>query len=455
MRDLDASALRSLQRGPVLRPGDRGYDQARRVWNGMIDRRPALIARCSGAADVGNAVRWARERDLVVSVRGGGHSFPGHSVCDDGLMIDLQPMKSVRVDPVMQRVRAEPGVLWGELDRESQHFGLAVTGGMISHTGIAGLTLGGGFGWLVRRLGLAIDNLLSVDVVTADGHLVHASGEENPELFWGLRGGGGNFGIVTSLEYLLHPQGPVLGGFVTYPLGQARQVVRGFQEVMAEAPEELTAAAFWLSDPEGRPVVAIGPCYSGADLRRGEAIVAPLRELGDPVADEVGPMAYTAVQSLLDEATAHGLRYYMRSNLVNTLDDEAVALLSEAYARVPSPLTGILLVSMGGTVGRVPSEATAYPHREARYTMTVMGTWTEPGDDDANITWVRGLWDGLRPHLGDHVYVNELHEEGSHRIRAAYGAPAFTRLQALKQKYDPDNFFRLNQNIPPTRTAHT
>ena len=448
---LDIGALRSAIRGSVLTEGDAEYDTARRVWNGMIDRRPSLIVRCAGAGDVISAVNTARDAGLLIAVRGGGHSFPGYSVCDGGMMIDLQPMKSVRVDPFNRTARAEPGVTWAEFDRETQAFGLAVTGGMVSHTGIAGLTLGGGFGWLVRKHGLVIDNLLSADVVTASGELVHASATDNPELFWGLRGGGGNFGIVTSFEYRLHHLGPVLAGSIAYPLSEARQVLHGFQRAMASAPDELVAAAVLLTTPDGHPAVGIAPCFAG-DPATGEAAIEPFRRLGTPVMEQLGPMPYVAAQTMFDNAAIPGRRFYMRSNFLESFTDDTIDVFTSAYAKTPSPFSAVIIVAMGGEVSRVPPDSTAYFHRSMPFSMTVLSCWTEPEADRANVEWLRDLWTALSPHLPNAVYVNELHEEGADRVREAYGA-SYARLSALKQKYDPANLFRLNQNIQPAHSA--
>ena len=447
MKRADTSALAAAMRGPVLTAADAGYDAVRRVWNGMIDRRPAAIARCTGAADVMAALAFARDAGLPIAVRGGGHSFPGYSVCDGGIVIDLQLMKSIRVDPAARRARAEGGVLWSEYDRETQAFGLASTGGMISHTGIAGLTLGGGFGVLGRKFGLAIDHLISADVVTADGRLRTVSAEAEPDLFWAIRGGGGNFGIVTSFEYRLHELGPLLAGLIAYPLTEARQVLRGFHEVMSSAPDELMATGVLMTTLEGHKAVAVVPCYVG-DPAEGERVIAPLRRLGTVAMEKVGVMPYTVVQTLFDESAVPGRRFYLRSNYLETISDGLIDALAGCFASTPSPLNAVVIPSVGGAISRVAPDATAYYHRQAPYVMSLVNCWLEPSEDAANVEWVRNTWTSLTPHLPRRVYVNELQEEGADRVRDAYG-PAYARLAAIKRQYDPDNAFRLNQNIPP------
>ncbi len=444
----NVASLRAAMRGSVITSADDNYDAARAVWNGMIDRRPVAIARCTSAADVSAAVRFGCESGLRIAVRGGGHSFPGYSVCDDGLVIDLQSMKGVDVDPVARRVRAEPGVLWSEFDRETQAFGLACTGGMISHTGISGLTLGGGFGWLSRRHGMVVDNLVSADVVTAAGDLVRANATENADLFWGLRGGGGNFGIVTSFEYALHDRGPLFGGMILFPLEQAAAVLRGYHEIMAVAPDTLTAVGLILTSPDGHAVVGVAPAYTGTDLAEGERLCALFSALGTPVMNQVGPIPYVAIQTMFDAAAEPGRRYYMRSNYLDDISTDLIGTLKENYTQTPSPLNAVLIVSMGGAVGRVPTDATAYYHRDAAHTMTVLCGWPDAAGDGANVAWMRQLWSVLSPQLRNRVYVNELHDEGADRVRAAYGE-SYARLATLKRNYDPDNVFRLNQNILP------
>jgi len=447
MKLADTSALAAAMRGPVLTAADPAYDAVRKVWNGMIDRRPAAIARCTGAADVIAALAFARDAGLPIAVRGGGHSFPGYSVCDGGVLIDLQLMKSVRVEPVARRARAEGGVLWAEYDRETQAFGLASTGGMISHTGIAGLTLGGGFGLLCRKFGLAIDNLISADIVTSDGKLRTVSATQEPDLFWAIRGGGGNFGIVTSFEYQLHEVGPMLAGLIAYPLPQATQVLRGLHEVMSSAPDELMVTGALLTTPEGHKAVAVVPCYVG-DPAEGERVIAPLKKLGTVAMEKVGAMPYTVAQKLFDESAVPGRRFYLRSNYLETIGDALIEALAGSFAATPSPLNAIVIPSVGGAVSRVAPEATAYYHRQAPYVMSMVNCWLDPSEDQANLEWVRTTWTALTPHLPRRVYVNELQEEGADRVRDAYG-PAFSRLAAIKRQYDPANIFRLNQNIPP------
>ena len=447
MKRADSSALAAAMRGPVVTAADQGYDAVRKVWNGMIDRRPAAIARCLGTADVVAALAFARDAGLPIAVRGGGHSFPGYSVCDGGVLIDLQLMKSIRVEPAARRARAEGGVLWAEYDRETQAFGLASTGGMISHTGIAGLTLGGGFGLLCRKFGLAIDNLISADIVTADGRLRTVSATQEPDLFWAIRGGGGNFGIVTSFEYQLHQVGPMLAGLIAYPLPQALQVLRGLHEVMSGAPDELMVTGALLTTPEGHKAVAVVPCYAG-DPAEGERVIAPLKKLGTVAMEKVGVMPYTVAQKLFDESAVPGRRFYLRSNYLETIGDELIETLAGCFAATPSPLNAIVIPSVGGAVSRVAPEATAYYHRQAPYVMSMVTCWLDPSEDQSNLEWVRTTWTTLTPHLPRRVYVNELQEEGADRVRDAYG-PAFSRLAAIKRQYDPDNIFRLNQNIPP------
>jgi FAD/FMN-containing dehydrogenase len=436
-------------RGDVLRPGDDGYDAARKIHNGMIDRRPTLIARCAGVADVVASVRFAREQQLLVSVRGGGHSVPGFSVCDGGLMIDLSRMRSVRVDAARRTARAEGGATWGDFDHETQAFGLATTGGIARPTGIAGLTLGGGHGFLMRKYGLACDNLLSVDVVTAEGHLLTASADEHAELFWGLRGGGGNFGVATSFEYQLHQVGPVLGGLLIYPLARAGEILRSYRDITSTAPDDLSLHAILATLPDGTQAAAVLVGYAGP-IAEGERLLAPLRASGPILADDVGPMPYVALQSIVENFNPPGMRNYWKSDYLSQLSDDAIDLLVEEYASVPAPQTHVVIESMGGAVSRIGEDETAVSHRNALYNAIIVGMWSEPVEDERTIGWVRRLWDALRPFSTGGVYVNYLSNEGQDRVRAAYGPEKYERLVALKNKHDPTNVFRLNQNITPT-----
>lgn len=440
--------LRAQVRG-VLAPGDDGYEAARRIWNGMIDRRPAVIARCAGVADVMAAVRFAREEGLPVAVRGGGHGVAGRAVCDDGIVIDLSPMKGIWVDPAARTARAQAGVLWGEFDRETQAFGLATTGGVVSTTGIAGLTLAGGFGWLMRAFGLTIDNLRAVDLVTADGELLRASEREHPDLFWGIRGAGANFGVVTSFEYQLHRLGPtVIGGMVLHPFEQAGSVLRFYREFTADAPDELTTYAGLLTTPDGVKVAGIVVCYAGS-LEAGEAAVRPIRSFGTPVADLIGPIPYVAQQTLFTEAWPAGRHYYEKSCFLRDLGDAAIDMLVDGFARVPSPLSMVIIEQHGGAIRRVPEDGTAFPHRAPEYNLILPASWTDPADTAVNVQWTRELYTAMQPFATEGYYINYMADiESEERARAAYGGN-YARLAALKATYDPANLFRLNHNIPP------
>lgn len=445
--DPAVAELRTRFRGELIRPGETGYDEARRVWNGMIDRRPALIARCSGVADVMAAIAFAKQRALTVAVRGGGHNVAGRSVCDDGLVIDLSRMKGIRVDPAARRAHAQAGVTWGEFDRETQAFGLATTGGAVTTTGIAGLTLGGGVGWLMGKYGMTCDNLLSVDVVTADGEFLTASASEHPDLFWGLRGGGANLGIATSFQYRLHPVGPVLGGMVLHPISAARELLGFYREFTANAADELTAYFAFLTSPDGHPLVGVILCDCG-ELGEAEQRVAPLRRFGQPIADLIQPMPYTSQQSTFDAGVPHGQHSYWKAGQLSALTDEAIATIVEHCERVSSPLTVTLIEHHHGAVTRVPANATAFPHRDAPYEMVTISLWADPAASDRHIDWTRRFFAAMQPHFRGGVYVNALGDDESHRVREAYGAN-YERLAALKAKYDPTNFFRLNANIAP------
>ena len=446
-------------RGELLLPTNVGYDAARRIWNGAIDRHPACIARCTGVADVVAAVGFAREHDLEIAVRSGGHGVAGHAICDGGLVIDLSPMKGIRVDPRARTARADAGVLWGELDRETQLHGLATVGGIVTHTGIAGLTLGGGIGWLMRKYGATVDNLLSVDLVTADGELVTASESVEPELFWGVRGGGGNFGIVTSFEYRLHPVGPtVLAGPIFYPVEDAGQVLRLYREVAAAAPDELTTIfeltvaqplPFLPAEVHGKPIVMVGACYAGPP-REGVDVVRPLEELGSPIADLLEPKPYLALQSMFDPFVPHGWHRYWKAVELPPLTDEAIDTLVEHASAFTSPKSYCIVFQLGGALSRVGAEDTAYGQRDAAYNANVNAVWTEDDPEpERHIAWARDFFDALQPHASGRVYVNFLGDEGEDRVRTAYGERNYARLARLKQVYDPTNLFRLNQNIRP------
>ena len=443
-----ADEFKAGLRGQLLSPGDDGYDRARKLWNGMFDRRPALIARCAGAADVIRAVSFARDNRLAVAVRGGGHSFPGHSVCDGGLVIDLSAMKAIRVDLRKRTARAQAGVKWIELDHETQAFGLATTGGTDADTGIAGLTLGGGLGWLSSKYGLTVDNLVSADVVTADGRLLTASATENQDLFWGLRGGSGNFGVVTSFEYQLHAVGPtILGGMVAYPLGRAKEVLNFYRQFAKAAPDDLTTYAAFVTPPGGETVAALFCCYCGP-LGKGEEVIRPLRSLGSPVQDLLGPMPYVAQQRLFDGAFPAGSYYYAKAGSLADLTDEAIEVFAEYAATKPSPLSGVLVQTVCGAASRVASAATAFPHRRLPYAPVIISQWLDAATSEKNVGWARDFGKALHPLAGGGVYVNDLSYDDADRVRTAYGAN-YERLAALKKAYDPDNLFRLNPNITP------
>jgi FAD/FMN-containing dehydrogenase len=458
----EKTALDELDRsfgGELLLRSTPGYDTARRIWNGAIDRRPAYIARCTGVADVVAAVRFARERDLLVAVRSGGHGVAGHAVCDGGLVIDLSPMKGIRVDPEKRTVRAQAGVLWGELDRETQLRGLATVGGIVTHTGIAGLTLGGGLGWLTRKYGATVDNLLSADLVTADGALMTASQSVNPDLFWGVRGGGGNFGIVTSFEYRLHPVGPrVLGGPIFHSLDDAPEVLRFYREFAASAPDELMTifelsvappAPFLPEGVHGRPVVMVGACYAGPP-QAGVDVVRPLKEFGNPIVDLLEPKPYLELQSMFDPSVPHGWHRYWKSVELPPLTNEAIDTLVEHASAQTSPKSYCIVFQLGGALARVDESETAFSQRDAAHNVNINAVWTEDDPEpERHIAWGRDFFDAIQPHASGRVYVNFLGDEGQERVRAAYSERNYERLARLKRIYDQTNFFRLNQNIQP------
>ena len=441
--------LRAELRGVVIVPGDPDYDAARTLHNAMIDKRPAAIARCTGVADVKAALGFGLAQGLELAIRGGGHNVAGKALCDGGLVIDLSALKGIRVDPNTRTVRAQPGLTWGEFDRETQAFGLATTGGAVSTTGIAGLTLGGGIGWLQRKHGLTCDNLISADVVTADGRFVTASESENPDLFWGLRGGGGNFGIVTSFEYRLHPLGPqVLGGPIVYPFEAAREVFDSYREFAASAPDDVFPEFGLMPLPDGSSAAYMFLFHAGP-LDEAERAFEPLRRFREPLQDLLAPRPYVEVQQMFDEALPAGVNYFWKSSDIRELSDGVIETLLERYAERPEGAI-VIVDQYGGAVGRVPDDATAFGHRRSAFAVIVIAMWDDPAQEEANVAWARGLWDALQPHAENAVYVNYLGpDDGEDRIREAYGDEHYARLKALKRVYDPANVFRNNQNISP------
>jgi FAD/FMN-containing dehydrogenase len=446
-------------RGRVLRPDDQGYEEARTIWNGLIDRRPALIVECTGPADVVDAVNFAREHELPLSIKAGGHNVAGNAVNDGGLVIDLSRMRGVRVDPSAQTVRAEGGATWGDADRETQLHGLAVPGGVVSTTGIAGLTLHGGVGHLRRKHGLSIDNLLSVDIVTADGQLRRASATENDDLFWAVRGAGSNFGVVTSFEFQAHPVGPmVMVGAVFYPLDQARELMAAWRDYVTQAPDELSSLAICWSVPadepfppelHGTPVFIVAAVYSGS-VEDGEAVVQPLRELAEPVIDLSGPWPWLGLQSGFDAAFPAGQLRYWKSRALAELSDAAIDEIADWAGRRPSPLTDIVVWHHGGAMSKVGESDTAYAGRDAPFLVTGEVSWTDPAQNEEAIAWGREFWEAIGRHSTGGLYLNfpGLGEEREELVKAGYGAN-YERLTALKAKYDPTNLFRMNLNIAP------
>ena len=435
--------------GVLLRPDQSGYDEVRRVHNGMIDRRPALIAGCLGNADIVDAVNFARTHGLELAVRGGGHNVAGRAVCDDGLMLDMSLMKGIHVDPVRRTARAQGGVTWREFNRETQAHGLATTGGVISTTGIAGLTLGGGLGWLMAKHGLAMDNLVSAEVVTASGDIVRASKEENADLFWGLQGGGGNFGAVSWLEYRLHPVGTVTSGLIAHPFDRARDVLKFFREITSGLPDDLTIFGGLLHAPDGAQIAVMIVCHCGP-LAEAETALEPIKKFGSPILDSVGPTSYEETNRMLDAGFPRGALNYWKSNFMSELSDQAIDTLISQFAACPSPMSGLLLEHIHGAATRVGVGETAFPHRREGYNFLVVSEWLDPADNARNIAWARESYDLMLPYFSRGRYVNYLGEdEGEDAVAAAYG-PNYQRLRTLKAKYDPTNLFHLNQNIRPT-----
>ena len=456
--------FRSGLRGPMVLPDEPGYDTARTVWNAMIDRRPAAIVRCAGTADVMAAVQFAQRHALLLSVRGGGHNIAGTAVCDGGLMLDMSLMRSVRIAPAARRAYVEPGVTLGEFDHEAQAFGLATPLGINSTTGVAGLTLGGGFGWLSRIYGLSIDNLVGCDVVTADGRQVQANADSYPDLFWALRGGGGNFGVVTMFEFALHPVGPqVLGGLLVFPHSEAQRVLQQYRDFVDAMPERLNVWAVLRKAPplpflplvvHGQSVVVLALFYPG-EIDEGMRLSAPLRGFGTLLGEHVGAMPYTAWQQAFDPLLTPGVRNYWKSHNFSTVSDAAIATVIRFAGQVPTPQSEIFLGLIGGQANRTPPGATAYPHRDVLFAMNVHTRWTEQGDDDRCIGWARDFFSAVAPYANGSVYVNFLSQDEAGRIESAYG-PNYEGLVEVKNRYDPANLFQLNQNIRPdhSQAAH-
>lgn len=449
--------LKALVRGQLLVSGDAGFDEARTIWNAMIDRHPALILRCAGVADVRRGVAFARDNDLPLAIRGGGHNIGGSALCDDGLVLDLSPMKSVRIDSTTRRAYVEPGATLHDFDHEAQAFGLATPLGINSTTGVAGLTLGGGFGWLSRKYGMTIDNLISAEVVTADGEVLHASADSHEDLFWAIRGGGGNFGIVTRFEFALHPVGPlVYGGLVVLPFEQAKDALLKYREAAAAMPEDLSVwvvsrlappLPFLPSDMHGKPVIVFAMCYTGP-IENGPAAVASVRAFGTPVGEQLGPMPYEMWQQAFDPLLTPGARNYWKSHNLAKISDGLIDALIHAIAELPSPQCEIFFGQIGAQTQRVPVEATAYPSRDTQYAMNVHGRWDDASDDDRCVAWARAFFDASAPFALGSVYVNFMTQEETERIANAYG-PNYERLVVVKNRYDPRNLFRHNQNIRP------
>ena len=449
--------LRQSVRGTVTAPGDAGFDEARAVWNGMIDKRPALVVRCAEVADVVAAVQFARSQDLEIAVRGGGHSLPGFSTTDGGLVIDLSSMRGINVDAEARRAVVEGGATWADVDQATQAVGLAVTGGLVSSTGVGGFTLGGGIGWLTRRYGLASDNLIGAEIVTADGSVVRASETENADLLWGLRGGGGNFGVVTSFEFRLFPLGPmILGGPIFYPGEQVPSVLRSWRDATAAMPDDLTTLVSLGSAPpippipeswHGRPVATVVSAFAGA-IADGQAPAAPLRKLGDPIVDLLGEMPYLVLQTLVDPGWGPGARNYFTSSFLGGLPDAAIDVLAEAHQSRPSPFNEIHLHQLGGAAARIGADASAFGNRQAPFLLNIICRWLEPGDDERELAWARGLRESMKPFATGATYVNFL-GVGDAGARDAYDAERYARLVDLKRRWDPTNAFHLNQNIAP------
>jgi FAD/FMN-containing dehydrogenase len=447
MKPSAIEGLKKQVRGELLQPSDAGYDEARSIYNALIDRRPTVVVRPSGTEDVAAAVRFAREQDLPISIRGGGHSVSGNAACDGGVMLDMSRLKSIEIDEKSRTATADPGLTLGDYDKATNARDLVSPMGVVSKTGIAGLTLGGGLGWLMGKHGLACDNLVWAEVVTAEGKTIKASEDENADLLWGLRGGGGNFGVVTKFQYRLHPLEPMLGGLVLYPIDKAGDVLRFYREVTQELPDELIVYAAMLTAPDGNVVSGLAVAYMG-DPSEGEKVLAPIRTFGPPVADTVAVVPFVQHQSMFDDAYPRGQFHYWKSGFMDTLPDEAIDALIDLFHRRPTLFSHLLLEHMHGAASRVPETATAFPHRFNHFNLGAFSIWDNANDEDAGRKWIGEFWQAVKPHLSGRVYVNYLGQEGADRVREAYG-PVYDRLAALKKKYDPTNFFRLNQNVPP------
>jgi FAD/FMN-containing dehydrogenase len=434
--------------GQIVCPDDAGFDDARSVWNGMINRRPAVIAQCADRDDVVRAVRFARQSELPLAVRGGGHNAAGLAVCDGGVVVDLRRMRAVHVDAAQRTARVQGGATWAEFDAATQAHGLATTGGVISSTGVGGLTLGGGIGLLMRSYGLACDNLIAAEVVTADGRILTANATENADLFWAIRGGGGNFGVITEFTFKLHPVSQVVGGMLVHPAERARDVLRVFREVTQSAPDELTAITVLTTSPDGMRMAANVACYNGPEAAAEPALRA-LRSFGPPLADMIAPMPYTQQQRMLDEGFPRGLQVYWRGAFLRELSDACIDVLVERFSAITSPLSAMIVEHLGGAVSRVPDDATAFAHRSAPYNLGIIGRWIDPSEREKHIAWTRETSAAMRP-FESGAYVNYMGlDEEADRVKAAYPPQKYARLAAIKRRYDPTNLFRLNQNIVP------
>jgi len=458
--DATIEGLRSAVGGDVITPEDEGYDALRKVWNGMIDAHPALIVRCKATDDVVAAVNFGREHDLIISVRGGAHSTPGYSTCDGGIVIDLQPMNGVEVDPAAKTARVGGGAKWADLDGATQEHGLAVTGGRVSDTGVGGLALGSGSGWLERPYGATCESMRSAEVVTADGSVVRASADENPDLFWGLKGGGGNFGAVTEFEFDLHPVGPiVMGGMLAFPRAQAREIIRAYRDFMEQAPKEVCGGLALITAPpedfvpepaRGQPAVGIIFCYVGSPEEGEKQLQKLLEDLPEPVLKMVQPMPYTALQQMLDAGNPHGIREYFKVDYLGSLPDEAIDVIVEQAEQLPAPFGQLILGPMGGAVGHTDSSTRALTIPDAPWAYFCLAMWMDPAEDERNRAWARGFADAMRAFGVGKALPNFIEpDEGNPRLRASYGEDKYDRLVALKTKWDPDNLFRLNLNIEP------